>query len=610
MTSPRRVCRGSRPTERRAAPGTSSTSPRAAASSTATAPPGSLSSGSRSAAWAMPAAARPTVTGTPGSPTTAVRRSRSSAPRACARLGRRLQPGQPLPDRDRPGQRRPLRLDPRRPGLRLPPQRERLRQRRPVQRAGREGDRGRPGHPHRLHGPGKPINEYQADGSLIDTFAEGTYPNGVAIDPTPRAAYVATNEKHPGLRPDRDPDAKHAGAGRPGRHQRDPEGPRRPGRRPRNHRMRFRLGTENRWLPSHLPCVPATPIAGPADVSAAVAGLTSGGSYHDGVVAGNADGTTVGNGVELKTPSAPSVSGGFASDLTATSRRPPRPDQPAGRRHDLPLRVRDHHRLRLDRRRSRAAHRQRPTKTQPVMAHLEGLAEPVVYHFQLVATNADRHHGQPRPDLHLLPAAVPELDRPPADRQPVPARLPRLRARLARIRRQRGPRPRLGCPAAVRDQPGPVHLRRDPRRRHRRTEPTSGHRRRQIRGDPDQHRLGDDLPRPAGQRSPGRRSRDANLEHRAFLDFGDQVDFEGKQPEQRPLRLGRRAAIPSAAGRRTRRRSRAATSASQRRLPALARLQPPRLLLEQRRLRPGAGRTDRGAGLGLRLRHRDRDDDR
>ncbi len=42
---------------------------------------------------------------------------------------------------------------------------------------------------------GSLVNEYQADGSLIDTFAEGTFPNGVAEDPSTSTVYVATNEK-------------------------------------------------------------------------------------------------------------------------------------------------------------------------------------------------------------------------------------------------------------------------------------------------------------------------------------------------------------------------------------------------------------------------------
>ena len=148
----------------------------------------------------------------------------------------------------------------------------------------------------------------------------------------------------------------------------------------------FDWGPKTGGYPNHLPCVPATPIAGPTDVSAAVAGLTSGGSYHYRVVAGNADGTTVGNGVEFKTPSAPSVSGGFSSDLTATTAdlhasvnpqggdttfhfeygtstsygsSAPIPDEDIGSGYE------DH----------------------AVNAHLSDLQEGVVYHFRVVATN-------------------------------------------------------------------------------------------------------------------------------------------------------------------------------------------------------------------------------
>ena len=148
----------------------------------------------------------------------------------------------------------------------------------------------------------------------------------------------------------------------------------------------FDWGPATGGYPNHLPCVPAPPIAGPADVSAAVAGLTSGGSYHYRVVAGNADGTTVGNGVEFKTPSAPSVSGGFSSDLTATTAdlhaavnpqggdttyhfeygtstsygsSAPIPDEDIGSGYE----------------------------DQAVNAHLSDLQEGVVYHFRVVATN-------------------------------------------------------------------------------------------------------------------------------------------------------------------------------------------------------------------------------
>ena len=43
-----------------------------------------------------------------------------------------------------------------------------------------------------------------------------------------------------------------------------------------------------------------------------------------------------------------------------------------------------------------------------------------------------RHHRRRRPHLQLLPARLPQRKRPPADPGQLPARLPRLRARLAR----------------------------------------------------------------------------------------------------------------------------------------------------------------------------------
>ena len=169
------------------------------------------------------------------------------------------------------------------------------------------------------------INEYQADGSLIDSFAEGNLPQRSRRGSEHEHGVRRHQRKDPGLRPDRHPGREHAGAGRPDRHQRDSEGPRRPAGGPEITECHFDWGPATGGYPNHLPCVPAPPIAGPADVSAAVAGLTSGGSYHYRVVAGNADGTTVGNGVEFKTPSAPSVSGGFSSDLDGDHRRSQRP---------------------------------------------------------------------------------------------------------------------------------------------------------------------------------------------------------------------------------------------------------------------------------------------
>jgi hypothetical protein len=166
---------------------------------------------------------------------------------------------------------------------------------------------------------GNDVSEYTPDGTLIDTFAEGIFPGGVAEDPDTHTVYVSGNEKIrvfvPVITPDAisEPptdvtDTSVTLAGHV-----DPAGG---GEITDCH---FEWGPATGGFPNQLPCTPAAPLSSATDVSAEVTGLVPGTGYHYRLIATNANGTTTGSGVSFQTPAAPTVDGAYSSDLTPTT---------------------------------------------------------------------------------------------------------------------------------------------------------------------------------------------------------------------------------------------------------------------------------------------------
>jgi hypothetical protein len=230
------------------------------------------------------------------------------------------------------------------------------------------------------------VADYQPDGSLIDKFAEGTFPGGVAEDQDTGTVYVAGNEKIRVFEPIVTPDAVGEQptevtdtSARLNGHV-DPAGG------SEVTECRFEWGPASGGYPSQLPCEPGPPISGPTAVTAPLSGLSGGATYHYRLVAVNASGATTGNPISFKTPSAPTVGGQFSSGLTPTTADLHGAINPQG----------DDTTYHFEYGTSTSYGSSVPIpdgdvgsgyEDQEVSAHLTDLVEGAVYHFRVVATN-------------------------------------------------------------------------------------------------------------------------------------------------------------------------------------------------------------------------------
>ena len=197
---------------------------------------------------------------------------------------------------------------------------------------------------------------------------------------------------------------------------------------------------------------------GPATVFTEIAGLEPGITYHYRVVGQNTVGVSKAGDRSFTTYELPSIDSVTSSHLTAKLGRHRHQDQSARIRNDLLRRIRDHHRLRLD----RADPERRSGRGQHAAARHRPPDRPAAGPIPLQRRRQKQMGAGPqrRPELQLLPPGMPELDGASAERKPVPARLPCLRARLARRNREHRALQRRSDAEPVRDQSAAVRLHR------------------------------------------------------------------------------------------------------------------------------------------------------
>ena len=161
---------------------------------------------------------------------------------------------------------------------------------------------------------------------------------------------------------------------------------RRPGRSA--HELALRVGHRARRTARTPPPASAGSGTKSVAVTAALTGLAAGTTYHFRLVATNASGTTTGADRTFATtrparpprrPGRRRASGRTSATMTGTRR----PERPA---HELVLRVRDEHALRLPRRRRRTRlGNRRARRSAPAVS---GLSAGATYHFRLVASSS------------------------------------------------------------------------------------------------------------------------------------------------------------------------------------------------------------------------------
>ena len=241
---------------------------------------------------------------------------------------------------------------------------------------------------------------------------------------------------------------------------------------------------------------PGSNFTGPTDVAATVGGFSSGTRNHYRLVAVNAAGGTAAGADELLSSTQPPVIDGVVAEhLTATTADIEAQVNPGA--------LNATYRVEYGTTTEYGSTAPVPAGTlsasisaQAVEVHLEGLTPRRVYHYRVVATNADGTTTVADHTFNFYPAGMPQLERPPADPDQLPARLPRLRAGLSRQRRRHPALP--GRPQhRLREQPGALQLHRtvgDDSGSGRKPEQQHG---RSVRRHPHAHRLGEQVRRPS-----------------------------------------------------------------------------------------------------------------
>ena len=163
------------------------------------------------------------------------------------------------------------------------------------------------------------VTEHTADGSLLDTIAEGTFPQpGVAIDQDTKAVFVAGNQKIRVFEPIVTPDAIAEAPTDVTATSMTLTGHVDPAGGGEVTECHFEWGPQSGGFPNQEPCDPAPPLSVATEVTASISGLTSGARYHFRIVATNSSGTTTGSAFNFKLPGPPTISGQYSSGLTAT----------------------------------------------------------------------------------------------------------------------------------------------------------------------------------------------------------------------------------------------------------------------------------------------------
>jgi sugar lactone lactonase YvrE len=157
----------------------------------------------------------------------------------------------------------------------------------------------------------------------------------------------------------------------------------------------FEYGTDTSYG-SSVPCVPATPISSPTDVSADVSGLTPSTIYHFTLVAGTGSAGTVSGGDKtLQTEGPPIVTGGSASNIDESSATLHAAVDPAGFPTTCVFQYVDDASFQATGYTGAASAPCVPADLGSVggtfvqaSADVSGLASSTVYHFRAVATNS------------------------------------------------------------------------------------------------------------------------------------------------------------------------------------------------------------------------------